>query len=143
LHYINAFKENFTLDPLTKHIFRNHWLEESQHARMDDAETRREFNRLTDAEKNQAIDDLIELVVAVDGLMQKQTSFDIENLMRYTNRTFTAAESKEIYDAVLRAKRYTFIESGVTHPSFVELFMAVTTSEQQQKVQNSLKSLLA
>jgi hypothetical protein len=143
LHYTTAFQDNETLDPLTKHIFKCHWLEESQHARIDRLETLRAFNRMTSAEKDQAIDDLIELVGAVDGLIQKQSANDVDNLARYLGREFSQADSKAIYDSVLRAKRYTFILSGVTHPAFSELFGAVTTPEQQQKVQQSLQPLVA
>lgn len=39
--------------------------------------------------------------------------------------------------------RYTFIESGVTHPNFQELFGLVTTAAQQEKVQKALIPILA
>ena len=143
LHYVSAFKDDESLDPLTKHIFKSHWLEESQHARLDHLETLRAFASMTDKERDQAVDDLIELVVAVDGLIQKQTGFDVQNLEKYAGRNFTKEEKDEIFRGVLRAKRYSFIESGVTHPSFLELFRAVTTSEQQKKVQENLSTLLS
>src|SRR5262249_28342113 len=79
LHYLNCFKDDQALDPFTKHIFKSHWLEESQHARMDHMETVREFARASEAEKNAAIDDLISLVAAVDGLLQQQSALDVEN----------------------------------------------------------------
>lgn len=77
LHYLGGFKDAGAPDPFTKRIFKFHWLEESQHARMDHLETVRAFGKMDDAEKDTAIDDLIELVVAVDGLLQKQTDFDV------------------------------------------------------------------
>src|SRR5215471_9054312 len=119
LHYTSAFKDHESLDPLTKHIFKCHWLEESQHAKMDHLETLRVFGKMNAAEKDQAIDHLIGLVAAVDGLLKKQAELDVENLKRYTGRDFSSDESAEIYKAVLRAKRYAFIESGVTHPNFL------------------------
>ena len=42
-------------------------LRSPQHAKMDHLETIRAFGKMDDAEKDTAIDDLIELVVAVDG----------------------------------------------------------------------------
>jgi len=143
LHYTSAFQDHDNLDPLTKQIFKSHWLEESQHARMDHLETLRAFAGMNETQRDQAVDDLIGLVVAVDGLLQKQSQFDVENLAKYLGRSFSAAESKEIYDNVFRAKRYCFIESGVTHPNFLDLFVAVTTPAQQAKVQGSLQSLLS
>lgn len=142
LHYVSAIKDDDTLDPFTKDIFKAHWQEESQHARMDHLEGVRVFGKMTDAEKDTAVDDLIDLVAAVDGLMQTQVGYDVENLARYLDRTFTDTEREEITSNLLRSKRYVFIESGVTHPNFLELFGEVTTPPQQEKVQAALGSLL-
>jgi len=86
-HYLTCFKDDDTLDPLSTHIFKSHWLEESQHARMDHLETLRAFKGMSDAEKDTAIDDLIELVGAVDGLLHTQAGFDVDNLERYLKRS--------------------------------------------------------
>lgn len=137
-HYVSAFKTDGDLDPLTMRIFKAHWLEESQHARIDHMEALRAFGTLDEAERDQAVSDLIELVTAVDGLLQTQTGHDIENLERYLGRIFNKEEKAEIYEAELAIKRWVFIYSGVTHPKFEELFLHVTTSDQQQRVQQAL-----
>jgi hypothetical protein len=95
------------------------------------------------AETDRAIDDLIDLVGAVDGLLQTQAGLDVDNLQRCLWRRLGSGERDEIRAAVLAAKRYTFIESGVTHPNFVELFGMVTTPAQQHKVQQALGAVLA
>ena len=141
LHYLTCFRDDGTLDPFTKHIFKSHWLEESQHARLDNLETLRAFDKMTDAETDEAIEDLITLVGAVDGLLQQQSALDVQNLARYLGRPLSPADSEEVYDAVLAAKRYTFIESGVTHPNFQEVFGAVTTRAQQEKVEHTLAGM--
>jgi hypothetical protein len=110
---------------------------------MDHLETLRAFATMNDAQKDQAIDDLIGLVVAVDGLLKKQSELDVENLSKYAGRNFTSDESRQIYNGIFKAKRYCFIESGVTHRNFLELFVEVSTPKQQEKVQTSLQSLLA
>ncbi len=143
LHYLSCFQADDELDPFTKHIFKSHWLEESQHARMDHLETLRAYRAMNEAEKDQAIDDLIELVGAVDGLLQTQARLDVDNLQSCLWRRLGMADRQEIEAAVLAAKRYTFIESGVTHPNFLELFGLVTTPAQQQKVQQALAALLS
>jgi hypothetical protein len=143
LHYLSCFETDEALDPFTKHIFKSHWLEESQHAHMDHLETLRVFGGMSAAEKDRAIDDLIELVGAVDGLLQTQARLDVDNLQRCLWRRLNAAEQREIGAAVLAAKRYTFIECGVTHPNFLELFDLVATPAQQQKVRQALGAVLA
>ena len=142
LHYLSGFKDEGSLDPFTKRIFKFHWLEESQHAKMDHLEAIRAYEAMGETEREAAIDDLIELVGAVDGLLQKQTGFDVENLGQYLGRSFTDDETAEINQSVLRAKRYTFIESGVTHPNFQALFGEVSTPAQQERVQTALGAVL-
>ena len=141
-HYLSGFKDDESLDPFTKRIFRAHWQEESQHAQLDYLETVRKFAEMTAAEKDQAIDDLIELVGALDGLLQQQTAHDVDNLARYLDRRFTEAEHEEVANSVLKAKRYTFIESGVTHPNFQLVFTEVTNEAQREKVGAALGALL-
>ena len=142
LHYLTCMKDNESIDPFTRHIFKCHWLEESQHARMDHLETLRAFQAMSPAEKDQAIDELIELVGAVDGLLQLQAKLDVDNLQACLWRRLDAAERHEIQTAVLAAKRYTFIESGLTHPNFLDLFGMVATPAQRQKVEQALDAVL-
>jgi hypothetical protein len=143
LHFTAAFDKDQDVDPLTKDVFRAHWQEESQHAQMDHLETLRCFDGIAESERSQAVDDLIELVQAVDGLLQEQSAFDVENFAEYLGRSFTPQEHAQIEAGILRAKRWTFIESGVTHPRFQELFVEVTTAEQQQRVGASLTGLMS
>jgi hypothetical protein len=142
LHYLSCFKDNDALDPFTQQIFKCHWLEESQHARMDHLETLRAFSGIGPERRDAAVADLIELVGAVDGLLQQQAGLDVENLQRYLDRGLSPSTLQEVYAAVLDAKRYTFITSGVTHPNFQELFGAVTTGAQQENVQKALAGIL-
>lgn len=143
LHYLDAFRDDAELDPFTKQVFRAHWQEESQHAQLDHLETLRVLGAYTPAERERAIDELIELVAAVDGLLQTQARSDIKNLTKLTNRGFTPAEQEDLFQGILSAKRWTFIESGVTHPRFQELFEAVTTPAQRERVGAALGRLLA
>lgn len=143
LHWVGCFQDDEGLDPFTRHIFRSHWQEESQHARVDHLETLRAFEHMGPVERDQAIADLIELVGAVDGLLQTQSRLDVENFQRHVGRRLGGREEAEIGAAVLAAKRYTFIESGVTHPNFAKLFGMVTTAAQQGRVSQALGSVLA
>jgi hypothetical protein len=142
-HYLTCFKDDAGLDPFTRRIFKSHWLEESQHARMDHLETLRAFAKVSDEERDTAIDDLIELVGAVDGLLQRQAAMDVDNLERYRDRPLGPAGRRDVEAAVLAAKRYTFIESGVVHPNFQTLFGMVATPAQQARVQGALGAMLA
>lgn len=140
-HYVDAFKDDAGLDSFAQSIFRAHWQEESQHAQLDHLETLRAFRSMDDAGRDRAIDELIELVGAVDGLLRKQAEHDLANLSKRLGRSFDARETADLRREVLRAKRWTFLESGVTHPRFVELFAAVTTPAQRERVGAALAGL--
>lgn len=141
-HFIDAWRDDDGLDPLTRRIFRAHWLEESQHAKMDHNETLRAFENMDEAARDRAIDELIELVGAVDGLLQAQAALDVSNLEAYLGRGLGAARRRDVLHHVLRAKRWTFLGSGVTHPRFEELFLEVTTPAQRQRVGAALAPIL-
>src|SRR5262249_45764298 len=96
---------------------------------------------MTAAERDRAIDELIELVAAVDGLLKQQVEHDLSNLSTRLARAFDSAESAELRRELLRAKRWTFLLSGVTHPRFQELFSEVTTPAQRQRVGAALEGL--
>lgn len=143
LHYLTCFVDDTALDPLTRHIFESHWREESQHARLEHAETLRAFRGLTLAERELAIEDFIDLIAGIEGLLHIQARLDVENLQRCIWRRLPKAEQAEILTAVLAAKRDTFVESGLTHPNFQELLRMVATPAQQQKVREAVGAVLA
>ncbi|GLH74555.1 hypothetical protein GETHLI_30570 [Geothrix limicola] len=141
-HYLSAMRHSDELDPLTKEIFRFHWMEEAQHAQLDHLEAMAHFKSMGASDRDAAVEDLIWLLVAVDGLLQQQVGHDVVNASRYLGRVFTAVERQEVRQGLLKAKRHCFIESGVSHPNFQELFLSVTTPDQQARVQDALTLIL-
>lgn len=141
-HYLSSMDSADKLDPLTREIFRSHWLEEAQHARLDHLEALRLFKDMTHHERDAAIEDLVWLLTEVHGLLEQQAILDLANLGRYLGRAFTGPERSEILSALLKAKSRCFIEVGITHPNFLELFLSVTTPAQQAKVSGTVARLL-
>ncbi|BDU73048.1 diiron oxygenase [Mesoterricola silvestris] len=141
-HYTRTMKNADELDPLTREIFRAHWLEESQHARLDHLEALRVFRSLDEAARDATVEDFIWLLAAMDGLLQTQALLDLANVERHLERVFDEAERLEVHGGLLRAKRYAFLESGVTHPEFQDLFQLVTTPSQRDRVQAALGPIL-
>ena len=102
-HYRECFQDAAELDEFTRHIFKCHWLEECQHAQLDHLETLRVFEDMSDAERERAVDDLIELVAAFDGLLQTQAEMDCRNYTRASARALSKEERGRLHDAVLAA----------------------------------------
>ena len=69
-HYEQSIDRDTSLSPLFKDIFRFHWRDECQHVILDELEWRRVDARLTPEERDAAVSDLIDLVGAVDGIVQ-------------------------------------------------------------------------
>ena len=83
---------------------------------------------LTAGQREQAIDQLLELGGAVDGLLAQQSELDIDALQAATGRTFTDGEREEIRTHQRRAYRWTFLVSGLEHPNFIRIVDQITAS---------------
>jgi hypothetical protein len=121
LHYLEHVRDAQELDPLFRDILRFHWIDESRHARLDTLLVEEVARELPLDERERAIDELLQLGGAVDGLLMQQLELDLVTLERSVGRVFTDAEKTEIRAAQQRAYRWTFLVSGLEHPKFVEI----------------------
>src|SRR5678815_4304267 len=90
-HYRASIAADETLSPLWKDVFLFHWREESQHAILDELEWQREDARITADERDAAVDDLIALVGAVDGILQEQANVDAGYFACHLDTSLSAA----------------------------------------------------
>ena len=127
LHYIEHVRDDSDLDGLFRDILRFHWMEEAQHAKLDTLLIGEVAEHLTLEERETAIDEVLELGGAIDGLLAQQIGLNIEALGKVTGRTFTAAEKEEITTKTRRAWRWTFLVSGLEHPNVVKAIGELTT----------------
>ena len=140
-HYKQSIEPEENLSELYKDIFLFHWKEETTHAMMDELEWPREDSKLTAEERDRAIDELIAIVVDVDGILQNQSAADVDYFLKLCNRSFTDDEVQRIKDGVLKAYRWQYIFSGVEHPRFEKLYKELTTEDQRQRVSAALATL--
>ncbi len=119
-HYVESVKDNTKegLDPLFCSLLKHHWMEESQHAKLDTLVVDKLASALEPQKIEVAIDDYMEIGKMLDGGLAAQRKLDIESLQKATGRTFTAEEKAEIDRAQTKAYRWTFLLSGMTHPNF-------------------------
>jgi len=141
-HYAESIAPREELCPLFKDVFKYHWKDESQHVVVDELEWRNEHARLSPAERDQAVDDLIALVAAVDGILQAQSASDADYFMRNVARSLSTEEAGQITLSVLSAYRWQYIISGVQHPHFGRLLTSMTTPAQMSRIQLALAPLM-
>jgi hypothetical protein len=142
LHYVEHTRDDQELDPLFRDILRYHWIDESRHAKLDTLLIDEVASSVTAEAREIAIDELLQLGMAVDGLLAQQLELDIEALERATGRTFTTDQKDEIRAAQRRAYRWTFIVSGLEHPKFTDIVDAVTI-EGRDKIDAAAVALAA
>jgi hypothetical protein len=133
-HYRQSIEPEENLSELYKDVFLYHWREESQHAILDELEWRRENANLSPAERERAVDDLIELVAAVDGLLQTQAGADVDYFVTSCGRSFSSGDVKRLRAGVLKAYRWQYIVSGVQDPRFMGILGDMTTPQQMQRI---------
>ena len=140
-HYKQSIAPEENLSHLYKDVFLFHWKEETTHAIMDELEWPRENKKLTPAQRERAIDEVIELVAAVDGILQAQCTADVEYFLKTYKGSFNEEEIERIKAVVLKAYRWQYIFSGVEHPRFQKLFVDLTTESQRQRINTALAPL--
>lgn len=141
-HYRESIEPDAELSELYKDVFLYRWREESQHAIMDELEWKREDSKLTHDQRDHAVDDLIELVAAVDGLLQMQTGADVEYFLNICGREFTPQQIDCISANVLYAYRWQYIISGVGEPRFAEILGGLITNAQGQRIGEALQPII-
>ncbi len=142
-HYRQSIDPAEGLSPLFKDIFLFHWKEESQHAILDELEWLRIDATLpSDAARDTAVGELIELVGGVDGILQAQAKADA----RYFLRTMKLAEQGPLAERVgatlLKAYRWQYIVSGALHPHFQKVLGSLVNDAQMSRIQAALAPLL-
>lgn len=141
-HYKQSIEPDSNLSDLYKDIFLFHWKEESQHAILDELEWIKEDKKLTDAERDQAVQDLIDLVVAVDGILQVQSRADAEYFFRICDAQYNAEQRQVVEEKLLEAYRWQYIISGVQEPRFLKVLGSMINEQQQTTIQQALSTLM-
>ena len=142
-HYRASVDPDDTLSPLFKDVLLFHWKEESQHAILDELEWTRENERLAPDERDAAVDDLIALVGAVDGIVCEQAAADTHYFLEILGRPLAVDEAKRVAETMKAAYRWQFIGSGVQEPRFGKLLGDMITPAQGERIQAALAPILA
>ena len=90
LHYRQSIEPDTELSELFKDVFMFHWKDEAQHAVLDELELKRHDATLSPEEREQAVGEFIELVVAVDSILQVQAKADAAYFAANCGRTAAA-----------------------------------------------------
>ena len=115
-HYLGSIRDDSDLDPLFKSLMKHHWIEESQHAKLDTLIVDALVEGRSEAEIDQAVDEFFEIGAFLDEGLKAQAGFNVDALEKAINQTVLNRE--EIVAQQHQAARWTYIGSGLVHERF-------------------------
>ncbi len=124
-HYIEAVKDNQELDLQFKSLLKHHWLEESQHTKLDTLIVEELAASASEKEIDHAFEEYAEIGIFLDQGIQQQTEFDVESFVQATGRNLSRSEREQMRQAVLKGMRWTYLGTGMTHPNFLDTVQSI------------------
>ena len=142
-HYRASIAAEADICELWRDVFLFHWKEESQHAVLDEIEFLSADACLTPAQRDVAVGELIELVGAVDQILQAQAAADAEYFLGLAQRDLTAGQQETVATTFLKAYRWQYIVSGVMQPRFQKVLFGTMRPDQVERVNTALAPSLS
>jgi hypothetical protein len=99
-------------------VFRLHWTEEAQHARIDAIHLRRLADKLTEAQIFAALSEFVKILLAMRGIVRQQDALDLDSFEKALGRSFSPEERTSLLYALDEASTWTYFMSGLEHPAF-------------------------
>jgi hypothetical protein len=131
-HYVEGVRDNQDLDAQFKSLLKHHWLEESQHTKLDTLIVEEIVRNSTSQEIDQAFKEYGEIGAFLDQGIQQQTEFDVESFVQATGRKLSRSEREEMTQAVLKGMRWTYLGTGMTHPNFLATVEQIRPAARRQ-----------
>jgi hypothetical protein len=131
-HYVESVRDNQNLDPQFKSLLKHHWLEESQHTKLDTLIVEELAARASSQEIDQAFKEYGEIGAFLDQGIQQQTEFDVESFVQATGRKLSKSEHEQMSQAVLKGMRWTYLGTGMTHPNFLDTVQSIKPQARAQ-----------
>jgi hypothetical protein len=118
-HYIEGVRDNQELDPQFKSLLKHHWLEESQHTKMDTLIVEELAETASPSEIDQAFEDYGKIGAFIDEGIQRQSEFNVDAFVAATGRTLNQRERAKVAETITKGMRWTYLGTGMTHPNFL------------------------
>src|SRR6185369_16383216 len=137
-HYLRSIQPDQECSALYKDVFLFHWKEESQHARIDELEWVREDAAISAGERDSAVNDMIELVAAVDGIVRAQAAADMDYFLKVSGAAFFEENIARLREETLSAYRWQYILSGAAESRFQRVLRSMITAGQFERIEKAL-----
>lgn len=125
-HYLGSIKDDGDIDPLFKSLMKNHWVEESQHAKLDTLIVDALAEGRNEEQIDKAIDEFFEIGAFLDGGLKQQVAFNLDALEKVIGRKLE--NRAEIEEQQHQAARWTYIGSGMVHERFKATLLNISAN---------------
>jgi len=131
-HYIDSIKDDQELDAQFKSLLKHHWVEEVQHAKLDTLMVEALAADRTEEQIMSAVEEYLEIGAFLDGGLQQQVEFDLTSFELASGRRLTDTQAAEFRRVQVRANRWTYLGSGMTHVKVLETLESLTPKARQR-----------
>lgn len=143
LHYVDSVREGAmeeNIEPLFRSLLKHHWIEESQHARIDALEIGKLAGGVGPEMVAAALDDYLDILHQFDGVLARQTELDLDSLERQTT-PLSAGDRALLRTQQHDSYRKNFLRDGLAHPAFIATVRSLIPGAEArlQSVYNELR----
>jgi hypothetical protein len=142
-HYVHSIREQGELCSLFKDVFYYHWIEEAQHATLDELEWQRVHDAMQPEQIDAGVADFIDLVRMLDRILQEQASADGEYFCSCAGVYLDRARSNAVKACLLKAYRLQYIVSGARIGRFQRALGTKLTPQQRTRIDAVFAPLIA
>jgi hypothetical protein len=125
-HYLDSVRDDAGIDPLFASLLRHHWIEESQHAKLDTLMVEELTADMTADEIQAGVDGYLEIVAFFDEGFRAQVELNLAAFESAAGRTLDANARRAFIETQHRALRWTYLGSGMTHRNFNATLEAIS-----------------
>jgi hypothetical protein len=119
-HYLESVQNDRELDCQFRSLLRHHWLEESQHAKLDALVFFELARKSTPEQIGQGLEDFMSIGAFIDGGLKQQTGLDLISLEAAIGRTLPVAHRERFLTQQHQAQRWTYLGSAMRNRGFLD-----------------------
>ena len=128
-HYIDSVRGHTELEPLFANLLRCHWIEESQHAKLDTLMVEAMARGRSEEQLRDAVNGMFAIAAFLDVTFRTQAKYNLAALERAISRRLSTEERDALIDQQHQALRWTYLGSGLRHEKFRATLGALSISQ--------------
>ena len=131
-HYIDSIKDDQQLDSQFKSLLKHHWIEEVQHAKLDTLMVEALAANRSEDEIMRGLEEYLEIGGFIDNGLKQQVEFDLDSFEEASGHRLNEKQREEFRRVQLRANRWTYLGTGMTHEKVLETLEWLTPKARQR-----------